>query len=221
MRVEQKFIIWYALDMKPSRLEQLSDGIFAIVMTVLVFEIKAPELADPTSTLELSYAVRAMIPFFISYLLSFALLFTYWRAHHFFVSVYAKNIDRNLTNINAIFFLFLALIPFSTSLLGKYTDNQFAIIIFGVHTILIGLCLFWIRRYVFKSDHIKNIEVSPHEIHRGTLRLFVPILFAFLAILLSFINKNFSLGLFTAAVIFNFSHANITLINKFLKKPLS
>lgn len=204
--------------MKPSRLEQLSDGIFAIVMTVLVFEIKAPVLTDPTSNIELSLAIRAMIPFFVSYLLSFALLFTYWRAHHFFVSVYAKNIDRNLTNINAVFFLFLALVPFSTSLLGKYTDNQVAIIIFGVHTMLIGLCLFWIRSYVFKSAHIKNIDVSPHEIHRGTIRLLVPIIFAFLAIILSFINKNLSLGLFTAAVLFNFSHANITLINKFLNK---
>ncbi|HEY4513570.1 MAG TPA: TMEM175 family protein [Candidatus Paceibacterota bacterium] len=203
--------------MKPSRLEQLSDGIFAIVMTVLVFEIKAPVLSDPVSAAELSIAIREMIPFFLSYLLSFALLFTYWRAHHFFVSVYAKNIDRNLTNINALFFLFLALIPFSTSLLGKYNENQFAIIIFGVHTMLIGFCLFGIRRYVFKSEHIKNIEVSAHEIHRGTIRLFVPVLFAFLAIILSFVNKNLSLGLFTAAVIFNFSHTNMTLINKFFK----
>src|SRR5258705_10284374 len=135
--------------MKTTRLEQLADGIFAIVMTILVFEIKTPVLTDPTSTIELSLAIKAMLPFFLSYLLSFALLFTYWRAHHFFVSVYAKNIDRNLTNINAIFFLFLALIPFSTSVLGKYTDNQFAIIIFGVHTMIIGFCLFWIRSYVF------------------------------------------------------------------------
>ncbi len=203
--------------MKPSRLEQLADGIFAIVMTVLVFEIKAPVLANPTSNLELALAIKTMFPFFISYLLSFALLFTYWRAHHFFVSVYAKNIDRNLVNINAIFFLFLALIPFSTSLLGEYTNNQFAIIIFGIHTMLIGFCLFWIRSYVFKSEHIKNIDVPHHEIHRGTIRLFVPMFFAFLAVLLSFVNTNLSLGLFTAAVLFNFSHANITVINKFIK----
>ena len=203
--------------MKTARLEQLADGIFAIVMTLLVFEIRAPILKDPTSNMELWLAVKTMFPFFMSYLLSFALLFTYWRAHHFFVSVYAKNIDRNLTNINAIFFLFLALIPFSTSVLGKYTDNQFAIIIFGIHTMIMGFCLFWIRSYVFKSEHIKNIEVPRHEIHRGTVRLFVPMFFAFLAVLLSFVNKNLSLGLFTAAVLFNFSHANMTLINKFFK----
>ncbi len=203
--------------MKTARLEQLADGIFAIVMTILVFEIKAPNLVSPTNNIELYFALRAMLPAFLSYLLSFSLLFTYWRAHHFFVSIYAKNIDRNLTNINAIFFLFIALIPFSTSLLARYNDNQLAVIIFGIHTMILGLCLFWIRGYVFKSDHIKNIEVSHQEIHRGTIRILVPILFGLLAILLSFINNYLSLGLFTIAVLFNFSHTSMTLINKFFK----
>jgi len=205
------------MGMKPARLEQLADGIFAIVMTILVFEIKAPDILMPGNSNELYFAMKELLPVFLSYLLSFSLLFTYWRAHHFFVSVYAKNIDRNLTNINAIFFLFLALIPFSTSLLGKYSNNQFAIIWFGLHTIVIGLCLFWIRGYVFKSDHIKNIEVSKQEIHRGTIRIFVPVVFALLAILISFADISLSLWLFTLAVIFNFSHTSTALISKFFK----
>ena len=200
--------------MKPARLEQLADGIFAIVMTILVFEIQAPVLAEPTNVIELFSAIKSMIPAFLSYLLSFSLLFTYWRAHHFFVSVYAKNIDTFLTNLNALFFLFVALIPFSTSLLGKYSDNQLSIIIFGIHTVIIGLCLFWIRSYVLNSDHIKNIEVEKSEIQRGTIRIFVPVFFALLAIFLSFIDKNLSLTLFTLAVIFNFSHASTMFLNK-------
>src|SRR6266404_941082 len=146
--------------MKPARLEALADGIFAIVMPILVFQIKPPVLADGASSLELWLAIKLMAPIFLSYLLSFSLLFTYWRAHHFFVSVYATNIDRNLTNLNAFFFLFLGLVPFSTTLLGKYSTNQLAIIIFGVHTIVIGFCLFLIRGYILNSDNIKNIEVS-------------------------------------------------------------
>lgn len=205
--------------MKANRLEQLSDGIFAIVMTILVFEIKAPILNNPTSSMELWLSMQAIIPTFLSYLLSFALLFTYWRAHHFFVSVYAKNIDNALTNWNALFFLFVALIPFSTSLLGKYSENQLSIVIFGLHTMIIGWCLFSIRGYVFKSEHIKNIEVTKEEIHRGTIRIFVPIFFAFLAILLSFVDKKWSLGLFTAAVIFNFSHTSTRIINRFWRDP--
>jgi len=208
----------YYYGMKPARLEQLADGIFAIVMTILVFDIKVPVIAQPNSSVELAQAMRLMLPIFLSYLLSFSLLFTYWRAHHFFVSVYATNIDRNLTNVNAIFFLFLGLVPFSTSLLGRYSDNQLAIIVFGIHTIVIGLCLFWIRGYIFKSENIKNIEVDKGEIHRGTVRIFVPMLSALLAIVLSFVNKYLSLGLFTFAVIFNFSHTSTALINKLFRE---
>lgn len=200
--------------MRPARLEQLSDGIFAIVMTILVFQIKPPVLREPSSITELASAIHLMTPIFLSYLLSFSLLFTYWRAHHFFISVYAKNIDPNLTNLNALFFLVLGLIPFSTSLLGEYSTNQLAIIIFGIHTIIIGLCLFWIRDYVLNSKNIKNIEIDKHEIHRGTIRIFIPVLFALLAIFLSFVNKNLSLTLFTLAVLFNFSSTITSFINR-------
>ncbi len=202
--------------MKPSRLDSLSDDIFSIVMTLLVFEMRAPILADSSSSLALWLSLKPMLPIFLSYVLSFSLLFTYWRAHHIFVSVYAKNIDTHLTNLNAIFFLFIALVPFSTSLLGEYSNNQLSIIIFGIHTIIIGICLFAIRRYVLNSKEIENIEVDNDQIRRGTIRIFVPILSALLAIILSFVNKNLSLGLFTFAVLFNFSHTSTAFITKLL-----
>ena len=97
--------------MSHTRLDQLSDGIFAIVMTILVFDIRVPELHGFASNQQIFIALQALLPLFLSYALSFTLLFTYWRAHHFFISVYAKNIDLMLTNINAIFFMLISLIP--------------------------------------------------------------------------------------------------------------
>ena len=98
--------------MNHTRLDQLSDGIFAIVMTILVFDIKLPTyLAQlgTTSNEELWVEIETLVPAFLTYLLTFALLFTYWRAHHFFNSVYAKNIDPTLTNINGFFFMLVSL----------------------------------------------------------------------------------------------------------------
>jgi len=203
--------------MKQTRLDELSDGIFAIVMTILVFEIKVPELAIHVSNTELWLSIKQILPSFFSYVLSFSMLFTYWRAHHFFVSVYAKNIDIRLTNINALFFLFVGLVPFSTSLLGKHTENGLSIVIFGVNTILIGICLFWMRSYVFHSEHIKNVEVDRKEINHGTIRTLVPVFSALLAIILSLVNTKISLALFTFAVLFNFSKTSTTFFNKFAK----
>src|SRR3989338_11087464 len=141
--------------MKPNRLEQLSDGIFAIVMTILVFELRFPELGPLATNNDIQRALVEMAPLFLTYLLSFSMLFTYWRAHHFFISVYAKNIDMTLTNINAFFFLFVGLVPFSTALLGRQNDLELPIVIFSLNTIFIGLCLYYMRRYVFYSEHIK------------------------------------------------------------------
>jgi uncharacterized membrane protein len=203
--------------MNHTRLDQLSDGIFAIVMTILVFDIKVPAIWGPMDNLGLWLQIEKLFPVLMSYVLSFALLFTYWRAHHFFVSIYAKNIDSMLTNINALFFMLISLIPFSASLLGQYNKNELSVVIFGIHTILIGLTLYWMRNYVFYSDHIKNPEISKREIRGSTIRTLVPVFFALVAIPLCFFSINFSFALFTLAVIFNLSSYSTKLFENILK----
>jgi len=203
--------------MNHSRLDQLSDGIFAIVMTILVFDIKVPAIWGPIDNLGLWLQIKQLLPVLLSYVLSFSILFTYWRAHHFFVSVYAKNVDSMLTNINGLFFMLISLVPFSASILGQYSKNELSIIIFGVHTILIGLTLYWMRRYVLYSDHIKNPEITRREIRGSTIRTLAPVVFALIAIPLCFWSIKASFFLFTLAVIFNFSSYSTRLFESFLK----
>lgn len=189
--------------MKHTRLDQLSDGIFAIVMTIIVFEIQVPAVWGPIDNAGLWLEMKKLLPLLLTYILSFSLLFTYWRAHHFFVSVYAKNVDPMLTNINALFFMLISLIPFSAGVLGQFSNNELAIIIFAIHIILIGLTLYWMRRYVLYSEHIKNPEITKREIRGSTIRTLVPVFFAFVAIPLCFFSLKLSLVLLTLAVIFN------------------
>jgi uncharacterized membrane protein len=191
--------------MNHSRLDQLSDGIFAIVMTILVFQIKVPVIYGAIDNKLLWAEIIKLLPVLMSYILSFTLLFTYWRAHHFFISIYAKNIDLKLTNINAIFFMLISLVPFSASILGEYSSNELSVIVFGVHIILIGLSLYWMRNYVIYSEHIRNPEISKREIRGSTVRTLAPVIFALIAMPLSFWDTKISLILFTLAVIFNLS----------------
>lgn len=209
--------LWYILHMSHNRLEQLSDGIFAIVMTVLVFQIKLPTIWGPIDNYGLWLEIKKLLPLMLSYVLSFSLLFTYWRAHHFFVSIYAKNVDSRLTNINALFFMLISLVPFSASILGSFSGNELSIILFGIHIMLIGLTLYWMRRYVLFSDHIKNPEITKREIRGSTIRTLVPVVFALVAIPLSFLSIKLSLFLFTLAVIFNLSSYSTKLFENVLK----
>jgi uncharacterized membrane protein len=204
--------------MNHNRLDQLADGIFAIVMTILVFDIKIPVIWGPVDNLGLWLQIKQLLPVLLSYVLSFSILFTYWRAHHFFISVYAKNVDSMLININGLFFMLISLIPFSASILGQYSKNELSIVIFSVHTILIGLTLYWMRRYVLYSEHIKNPEITKREIRGSTIRTLVPVFFALVAIPLCFFSIKLSIALLTLAVLFNLSSYSTRLFEKILKK---
>ena len=204
--------------MSHARLDQLSDGIFSIVMTILVFQIKLPEIWGPITNAGLWSEIVKLLPLLLSYILSFALLFTYWRAHHFFVSIYAKNVDSMLININALFFMLISLAPFSASILGQFNKNELSVIIFGVHIILIGLCLYWMRNYVIYSPQIQNPEISKREIRGSTVRTLAPVIFAIIAIPLSFFSIKLCLGIFTLAVIFNLSSYSTKLFESIMKK---
>ena len=189
--------------MKQTRLDQLADGIFAIVMTILVFEIRIPEYVGIASEQNLLRSLLNLSPVFLSYLLSFSLLFTYWRSHHFIESILAKNIDTRFSNLNAIFFFFIALVPFSSHFLGKYSYSKTAIIFFALNIILIGISLFIMRQYAINSKTIENASFTKVENEHANMRILFPVGAAVVAIFVTFFSTNLAILLFTIAILFN------------------
>ena len=189
--------------MNKERIDALADGIFAIVMTLLVFDINVPDLHGITTNGRLWSALIELRPAFMSYVLSFSLLFTYWRAHNYLMSHYAKNIDVTLSNYNAIFFLFVALIPVSSHILGLYHETQLGVGVISLNTILIGLSLYFMRNYIIMSKTIDNVPFDSKNLRHGTIRTMIPVIFAIAAIPLSFADISSALVLLTLAVFFN------------------
>src|SRR6185312_3905150 len=101
--------------MNHQRLHSLSDGIFAIAMTLLVFDIHVP-IIKVINTHNLLASLKDLLPIFLSFILSFAILYTYWQGHTYVISHLAKSIDGTLSNINALFLFFVVMIPFSSEL---------------------------------------------------------------------------------------------------------
>lgn len=192
--------------MKKERIDGLTDGIFAIVMTLLVFEIRIPQIYGAATDQTLLNALISIYPLFLSYILSFSLLFTYWRAHHYIASVLAKNVDMRLSNLSALFLIFVGLVPFSAHLLGAYNHTQVAIIIFGINIILIGISLFMMRQYVVKSSAIENMPLTKTENEHANMRILLPVFIAIIAIIVSFFHREIALVFFTLAILFNLSH---------------
>ena len=199
-----------------SRLDILADGIFAIVMTILVFEIKVPEISNPSNQ-EIFNLLKHSYPLFLSYILSFAVLFTYWRGYHSIVSDFARSFDVNFQNIAGGFLLLVALIPFSSHLLGVYSSLPASVIVFSVNVILIGVLLFFMRLYAWKSHNIKNKRITKIEQIHSHIRIFIPIIFSVFAIPVAFINTNIALTILTVAIIFNLLKRSTRIICEFLE----
>ncbi len=199
--------------MTQARLEALTDGIFAIVMTLLVLELKIPALANVPAIDDLPTILFSSLPALLAYILAFAVLFTFWRAHNFIISSFAKEVDIWLSNINAIFLFFVGLVPFTSFILGRYSGSQAAIVLFGGNVIAIGLTLYWLRQYAQVSPTIHTVRTDAAAHRRANIRILTPVVLAALAILFSFYDTRLSFVLFTTAIAFNIFPTSMNLVS--------
>jgi len=108
-------------EMSTGRIEAFSDGVFAIVITLLVLEIHVPQVSTPAISAVLTKALIAMWPKFLAYMLSFAIVCIWWVAHHHLFACIARS-DRGLLWFNSLYLLWLAFIPFPTALMGRLSQ---------------------------------------------------------------------------------------------------
>lgn len=193
----------------------LADGIFAIVMTLLVFDIKVPALSYETNAIAYS-TIMSLYPLFLSYLLSFATLFTYWRGYHATVSDFAQNANMKFQNLAAAFLFFVALIPFSSHFLGMHSHLSAAVVVFSLNVMLIGLILYFMRMYAWKSDKIDNRHITTAENNHSFVRILIPVLFSAIAIFVAHANTTVALFILTVAIIFNLTRKGSHVVSKVL-----
>ncbi len=202
-----------------SRLSVLADGIFAIVMTLLVLEIKVPDLGF-VSDEAIVRVLKDAMPLFLSYVLSFATLFTYWRGYHAVATDFVKTHNHNFLNLSATFLFFVALVPFSSHLLGLYSRSPVTVVVFAVNIFVIGLLLFGMREYAHRSKELKNRKMKESERRHAHMRINIPIIFSLVAIPLAYINTNFALSVLTIAIIFNLFKKSTAALEKIIE-PLA
>jgi len=107
-----------------ARLEALSDGVFAIALTLLVIEVKLPAIHTIASTADLWHSLRAATPAIGAFVLSFTIIFITWVNHHGVIRLIPKT-SSSFIYANGLLLLTVAFIPFPTALLGEFvlTDH--------------------------------------------------------------------------------------------------
>ena len=119
----------------PARVLALSDGVFAIIITLLVLEVHVPELTEGQS---LNEALGEIRPSFTAFVISFILAGMYWVAHRDLFALIRRT-DRGLVWLNILFLLPLCLLPFGAGLLGRYEQEPVALRIYGLILVAIAI----------------------------------------------------------------------------------
>ena len=133
------------------RLDTLSDGVFAVAMTLLVLDVRLPEDFHPRDGGELTEALIGLWPKFFPYLLSFAVLGLRWLAN-IEVRSRAEYLDREYVNWWLLYLLLITCVPFSTLVVGRYGSLAPAIWLYAGHTLLITLVG---QRMVSATPHLE------------------------------------------------------------------
>lgn len=174
-----------------ARIETLVDGVFAIVMTVLVFNFHAPS-QEEVDTLGLLHALSTLAPTLLGYVLTFVILGVFWVGHHN-QYYYIRRADRVLLWINIFFMMSVALLPFTAQVFSSYGQDRVAIILYNVNLIVTGIIMFFHWWYATRDHHLLGQKIEPGVRVMVSRRILTPPVMYLLAILTSLISVQLSI----------------------------
>jgi uncharacterized membrane protein len=160
-------------EMHLTRIEAFSDGVFAIIVTLLVLELKVPELHHAERAAELWARLVDILPKLLSWLISFVIVCKFWLNHHHVLSM-ARYADYAMVWLNAVFLMFQSFVPFPTAMMGEYPLNPLAVSLFGVvmafNTLLFIALHAYILRRLIKPE--LAAQQDPHIIAKSFIGVF-------------------------------------------------
>lgn len=172
--------------MNKTRLEAFSDGVLAIIITIMVLELKVPHGSDWSS-------LKPLIPVFLSYIISFLLVGIYWGNHHHLLHA-VKNINSKIILSNLHLLFWLSLVPAASGWMG---ENHFApntIILYAVILMMSGIAYSILQNYILSvTDDRSELKQA---IRKQNKKVFVTVMMDALAIPFAFVHPYISGALF-------------------------
>jgi uncharacterized membrane protein len=186
------------------RIAALSDGLFAIAMTLIVLDLHIPARPFVHSEQDLLAALIVLLPQFATYLMTFLTLGIFWTGQQTQLSHFAGS-DRHLSWINLAFLAAVATMPFSASLLSTYVTFRLALLLYWLNILVIGAILFASWTYACRHGLVKP-DMSVAVVTAIRRRIIVAQFYYALGASLCLINTYWSMG-FIAAVQLNYAIA--------------
>ena len=160
----------HKLSMSSTRLETLGDGIFSVAMTVLVIELRLPDVKGNSLSdfMQALYGSRHQL---FCYFISFIILGIMWYGHRM-VFEYVSKTNRYFIFLGILFYMVICLVPFSTRFLAANTLRWYAIMMYGLNLSLCNLALYWQWKYGIRRPSLRTREL-PDEVKTEAQKLFL------------------------------------------------
>ncbi len=189
------------------RLSALSDGVMAIVITILVLGIDIP--TDHSFSEDgLIKFLKLLEPDLIAYVASFVMVGIYWVQHHA-VFHFVRYVNRRLIWLNILFLLPITLLPFVAKLRALYRYEPMVLLLFASAHILCGLLLLALWRYAISHPELLEIQIIPKVRHSMAIRILISPVICLIAIAVAFVNVNVASYIFVVIPLFYISHRTV------------
>lgn len=165
------------------RLEALTDGIFAVAMTLLVIELKIPETVHITSEEQLLGVLGHLVPRFVAWVISFFVLAIFWASHHRLFH-FVRVVDTKLTWMTIVYLAFVSLIPFSSALTGEHPSLT-SQLFYSFNMAFLGVMAMIKSRYVHLHPELCSIAMSAGVYRGARLRTAGLIVVAVIAVVIT------------------------------------
>ena len=171
------------------RLSAITDGVYAVALTLLALEIVVPSANSIHSSAQLNnYMVNNLLPQLSLYLISFIILSNFWASTNA-IPMY-KKVDNTILTINLAILALVVLIPFSTSFVLSFYQYSQSVIVFSLIILLVGLLYLILYIYLFKENLVKERIYKFIEPHKRIMiiGLSIPPILALISIVLALFN---------------------------------
>ncbi len=175
-------------------MEAFSDGVFAIVVTLLVLELRVPVLPENFSTQDVLKELLRLFPKFFSFAMSFVIVAIFWVNHHQFFHSLEKT-DRAMLWYNNLLLFWLSFVPFPTAFIGEHPVSMIPVMLYGAVLFFAGVSFNLMLRHAVKAKlFLKSVsdEVLNQSVKRGVIG---PVVY-FVSIISAFISVYVSLSIF-------------------------
>jgi len=178
-----------------NRVDALTDGVFAIAATLLVIEIKLPNIPTPHTQQQVLNSLLEVVPSFVAFAISFFTILIYW-INHDGISKAIKYYNHRGSWLNIILLFFIVIIPFPTKFIAEYPTELVSVVTYGITMMLLGASanlLFW---YLAFRANLLDPKISM-KARRSIMKkfLFGPTLYL-VATALAFVNVYISISIF-------------------------